>query len=246
MCGRMVLTRTAHEIADVFDVPEWSSECEFGPRYNVAPSQNVLAVRLASEGGRELVPLHWGLLPSGSKSRASGYRMINARCETAAEKPSFRQALKARRCIVASDGFYEWKQSELKQSEQAAGAKKKSGTKTPYLFRSPAAAPLALAGLWESWIDRDSGEVVESCAVLTCEANVDMRSVHHRMPVLLSSPDYDAWLGIGPEEPLGLQRLMKPAPPGQLEAIEVSSWVNNPRNEDRRCIEPASSATRLA
>ncbi|MDG2335683.1 MAG: SOS response-associated peptidase [Myxococcota bacterium] len=241
MCGRMVLTRTAHEIADEFDVPEWSSECDFGPRYNVAPSQNVLAIRRRSEGGRELLPLHWGLLPSWSKSRASGYRMINARCETAAEKPSFRQALKARRCIVASDGFYEWK-----PGEQGTRAKKKGAAKTPYFFRSPAGAALSLAGLWETWIDRDSGEVVESCAILTCEANADMRSVHHRMPVLLSSQDYDAWLGTGPEESLEFQRLMQPAPSGALEAIEVSSWVNNPRNEDPLCIEPASSATPLA
>ena len=236
MCGRMVLTRSAHEIAEMFDLPGPQADCELGPRYNVAPSQDVLAIRILGDGNAQLDPLHWGLIPSWSKARSTGYRMINARCESAAEKPSFRGALRARRCIVPADGFYEW------QSPPAAVGKGKV-TKIPHYFRPPDGDLLAMAGLWESWTDRTTGEVVESCSLLTCDANSDMRPVHHRMPILLARADHAAWLDPLGQDVESLRPLLAPARAGTLEAIAVSTRVNNPRNEDARCIEPAPGAT---
>jgi putative SOS response-associated peptidase YedK len=195
MCGRMVLTRTAHELGEIFDAEPDAPDWELGPRYNVAPSQDVLALRSGSDGGRVLARLHWGLIPSWARERAVGYRMINARSETAAEKPSFRKALRARRCIVPADGFYEW-QSPNEGDEQFGNRPKGKPTKIPHFFRNPAGRTLAIAGLWESWTDPSTGEVVESCTLLTTEANHDVRlsrrqgllglarlgSVRHRAP----------------------------------------------------------------
>ena len=166
--------------------------------------------------------------------------MINARSETLAEKPSFRTAYRHQRCLILTDGFYEWKSAAAAQ-----GGQKSRGGKKPFLFQDPAGALLAMAGLWESWVDQGSGEVVESCAILTCEANSDMRAVHHRMPVLLARGDHSAWLDPRSELSPGIESLMRPAPAGQMESIEVSPWVNNPRNEDPRCVEPVSGATTL-
>ncbi|HIL02571.1 MAG TPA: SOS response-associated peptidase [Myxococcales bacterium] len=238
MCGRMVLTRTAHELGEIFDAEPEAPDCELGPRYNVAPSQDVLALRGGSGGGRVLARLHWGLIPSWARERAVGYRMINARSETAAEKPSFRKALGARRCIVPADGFYEW-QSPSEEDPRIGNRPKGKPTKIPHFFRNPAGRTLAIAGLWESWTDSGTGEVVESCTLLTTEANDDVRPVHHRMPVFLDAKDYAAWLDPDLSDIEPLQALMVPAPVGLLEATRVSVWVNNPRNEDARCIEAA-------
>jgi putative SOS response-associated peptidase YedK len=232
MCGRMVVTRTAHEIAQLFDLFGDPDECELGPRYNVAPSQNVMAIRMRTGEGRALSLLHWGLIPSWAKQRSVAYRMINARSETASEKPSFRKALRARRCIVPADGFYEWQQP-------AAAPGQGKAPKIPHYFRNPAGDVLAIAGLWESWTDRSSGEIVESCTLLTTEANDDVRPVHHRMPVFLEASDYELWLDPALHEVCELEPLLVPARPGLLEAIPVSTRVNNPRNEDPRCIEAA-------
>ena len=238
MCGRMVLTRTAHELGEIFDAEPDAPDCELGPRYNVAPSQDVLALRGGSGGGRALARLHWGLIPSWARERAVGYRMINARSETAAEKPSFRKALRARRCIVPADGFYEW-QSPSEEDPRFGNRPKRKPTKIPHFFRNPAGRTLAIAGLWESWTDTGTGEVVESCTLLTTEANDDVRPVHHRMPVFLDAKDYAVWLDPDLSDIEPLQALMVPAPDGLLEATRVSVWVNNPRNEDARCIEAA-------
>ncbi|HIF98067.1 MAG TPA: SOS response-associated peptidase [Myxococcales bacterium] len=251
MCGRMVLTRTAHEIAEVFETAQSPGDWELGPRYNVAPSQNILAIRGEPDGGRSLSLLHWGLIPAWAKERSVGYRMINARSETAAEKPSFRKAMRARRCIVPIDGFYEW---QSPGAVGAAGAGASPGqtelpiqgqttpkpVKTPHFFRRPTGSPMAIAGLWESWTDRITGEVVESCTLLTTEANADVRPVHHRMPVFLAAADHARWLDPNLSDTEPLQSLLMPAPPGYLKAIRVGTRVNNPRNEDPRCIEPAS------
>ena len=230
MCGRMVLTRSAREIADAFEVGEAVEDCELGPRYNVAPSQDILALRAGPSGARQLARLHWGLIPSWSKQRSSSYRMINARSETAAEKPSFREALRKRRCIVPIDGFYEW-QAPPKGAGQA---------KVPHFFRHPEGRGLAIAGLWESWTDTETGEVVESCTLLTTEANRDVRPVHHRMPVFLPESEFTRWLDPACQDAGQVTPLLAPAAPGLLGAIEVSTRVNNPRNEDPRCIEAVS------
>ena len=165
MCGRMVVTRSAHEIAELFDLVADPEECELGPRYNVAPSQDIMAIRMRAGEGRGLSLLHWGLIPSWAKQRSIAYRMINARSETAHEKPAFRRALRARRCIVPADGFYEWQQPAAPESGG------KAPKKVPHYFRHSEAEALAIAGLWETWTDRATGEVVESCTLLTTEAN---------------------------------------------------------------------------
>jgi putative SOS response-associated peptidase YedK len=226
MCGRMVLTRSAAEIAEAFEL---ETTLELAARYNIAPSQPIAAVRV-QQAGRELTMLHWGLIPSWAREKAIGNRMINARSETAAEKPAFRAAMRQRRCIVPADGFYEW---------QGAGGK--SGTpKVPHLFRRRGGAPLAIAGLYEAWTDHGSGEVVESCSLLTTEANATVRPVHHRMPVLLERRDFSLWLDPEVNDTDRLQSLLVPCAPDRLEAIVVSSHVNDPRNEDPGCIEPVS------
>jgi putative SOS response-associated peptidase YedK len=226
MCGRMVLTRSAAEIAEAFEL---ETTLELAPRYNIAPTQPIAAVRV-QQAGRELTMLHWGLIPSWAREKAIGNRMINARSETAAEKPAFRAAMRQRRCIVPADGFYEW---------QGAGGKS-STPKVPHLFRRPGGAPLAIAGLYEEWTDRRSGEVVESCSLLTTEANATVRPVHHRMPVLLERRDFSLWLDPEVTDTDRVQSLLVPCAPDRLEAIVVSSHVNDPRNEDPGCIEPVS------
>ena len=233
MCGRMVLTRSAREIAEAFDLASDPADYELGPRYNVAPSQDVVTIRADAQGGRAMASLHWGLLPSWAKERSTAYRMINARSETASEKPSFRSALRARRCIVPADGFYEWQQPGKVPGQGKA-------TKRPHYFRSPSGNLLGIAGLWETWADRATGEVVESCTLLTTAANADVRPVHHRMPVFLAPADHALWLDPQCSDVSLLEPLMVPAEAGYLEAIEVGTRVNNPRNEDPRCIEATS------
>ena len=244
MCGRMVLTRSAGEIAAEFEL---DSVVELMPRYNIAPSQPIGAIRVDAEGERGLSLLHWGLVPGWAKDRSVGYRMINARSETAAEKPSFRTALRRRRCIVPADAFYEWQRIDEPQQEatpRPKSAAKKAGARSgaariPHLFRRSDGGLLAIAGLWESWTDREIGEVVESCTLLTTEANAAVRRVHHRMPVLLEPRDFSIWLDpqeISADAVLGL---LVPASLDRLESYTVTTHVNDPRNEDPACIEPA-------
>jgi putative SOS response-associated peptidase YedK len=151
--------------------------------------------------------------------------LINARAETVADKPSFRAALRRRRCIVPADGFYEW-----------AGTGR---ARRPHLFRRRGGAILAIAGLWESWLGPE-GDEIESCTVITTEANATMRRFHHRMPVLLAARDYACWLDREERDPERVLSLLIPCPPDWLRAVEVSRYVNNPRNEGPRCVEPVA------
>ncbi len=233
MCGRMVATRSARELAEIFDLDELAREFDLAPRFNVAPGQAVAAIRQGIEGGRDLVELRWGLVPAWAKQPSIGHRLINARSETAASKPAFRSAFRRRRCIVPADGFYEWR-------KRASGSGKAGSSESlPYYFREPGGDALAIAGLWESWTHPVEGEILESCTLLTTEANSTIRPIHHRMPVLLRREDWKLWLD--PDRASGdeLQALLVPSPPDQLESIRVSTWVNNPGHEDPRCIEPA-------
>ena len=232
MCGRMVLTRSADEIAQFFEASEIEDEVVSAPRYNVAPSQSVSVIREHANGIRRVASLSWGLIPFWAKSRESISPMINARSETAATKPSFRAAMKKRRCLVPVDGFYEWAR---KSKSRVSGAEVAPG---PYYFRSSDTAILAIAAIWESWIDRESGEVLESCALLTVGANALMSPIHHRMPVLLGPADWKVWLNSKEEDSEKLAPLLKSAPPGLLEAFAVDHYVNHARNEGPRCIEP--------
>jgi putative SOS response-associated peptidase YedK len=220
MCGRYTLSTPAGRLAEEFQL---DSTVEITPSYNVAPTQQVAAV-LEDEGGRRLEMLRWGLVPSWADDPEIGARMINARSETAPEKPSFRRAFRGRRCLIPADGFYEWK--------------RENGGKQPYYFRMQDGRPFAFAGLWEGWEKGGEG-TLRTCAILTTRANPVLSGIHDRMPVILPHDAYDAWLDpdAGREE---LGELMIPYPNDDLETYPVSRFVNSPRNNDERCIEPAA------
>ena len=219
MCGRYTLSTPAGRLAEEFQL---DSTVEITPSYNVAPTQQVAAV-LEDEGGRRLEMLRWGLVPSWAEDPEIGARMINARSETAPEKPSFRSAFRRRRCLIAADGFYEWK--------------RENGGKQPYYFRMQDGRPFAFAGLWESWEKGDG--ILRTCTILTTRANSVLEDIHDRMPVILPHDAYNAWLDPDADrEELG--ELMIPYPGDDLETYPVSRFVNSPRNNDERCIEPAA------
>lgn len=218
MCGRFTLRSKASDVAKAFsllDVPELPL------RYNIAPTQAVPIVRLGDDGNRSLALAHWGLIPSWVDDPAIGNRMINARADTVATKPSFRTAFKKRRCLLVADGFYEWQKTD--------------GKKQPYYIRLKDGAPFGFAGLWERW-ERD-GKAIESCAIITTDANELMEPIHNRMPVIISPDAYEVWLDPAAQEPERLQRLLSPYPAAELTAYPVSTVVNNPRNEQASCIE---------
>ena len=221
MCGRFTLTDPNADIAVQFGLPEMP---DIPPRYNIAPTQSVAAVRLKTgEQSRELVMLHWGLIPFWAKDPKIGARMINARSETAAQKPSFRAAFVRRRCLVIADGFYEWQ--------------KQNGTKQPFFIHLRDARPFAFAGLWEHWQGPDAS-VIESCTLLTTEPNDFLRPVHNRMPVILNPADYGLWLDPEIRQPDQIQHLLRPYPAQEMDAYPVSTFVNRPANDSPRCIEP--------
>lgn len=193
------------------------------PRYNICPTQDVPVVRAGANAGRELVMMRWGLVPAWSKDAAIGSRMINARAETVAEKPSFRDPYKSRRCLIPADGFYEWRKSE-------------GGAKQPYRMTLAGGAPLAMAGLWEHWEKAPDATALETCTIITTAANASVRPIHHRMPVILKAAAHDAWLDAA-TPPDALSALLCPYD-GALEAHAVSTRVNNPRHDDAACLEP--------
>ncbi|MFP6639287.1 MAG: SOS response-associated peptidase [Myxococcota bacterium] len=234
MCGRMVLTRSADEIADAFEASSDLAIAQLAARYNVAPGQTIVAVRMEANKGRRLVDLYWGLIPFWAKQRESLKPMINARSETAASKPTFRAAMTQRRCLVPIDGFYEWQRAGSRNG-QAKGGRIPA---VPHYFRASDRRILAVAGLWESWTDRQTGEVLESCALLTTQANEVVGAIHHRMPVLLTSRDWELWLDPGCQDSDRVIPLLGPAAPGALEVVRVGTYVNDARHEDSRCIEP--------
>jgi putative SOS response-associated peptidase YedK len=197
-------------------------------RYNIAPTQEVAAVRLARQRReRQLVALRWGLIPSWAKDPAIGNRMINARAETVAEKPSFRNALKRRRCLVLSDGYYEWQKQGPKEPKQ------------PYYICMADERPFAFAGLWESWTD-PSANRLDSCTIITTEANELTKPIHDRMPVILPADGYETWLEDSPQDDDQLQQLLISYPSDQMKAYAVSTLVNSPRNDDPNCVVPQS------
>lgn len=220
MCGRFTLTSPDSGIAAQFsllDLPPLE------PRYNIAPTQPVAAVRMAAEGAaRELAMLQWGLVPSWAKDPEVGSRLINARSETVAEKPAFRDALRRRRCLVLADGFYEWQ--------------KLDGGKQPFYFRLREGGVFGFAGLWERW--QGPAGVIESCTLITTEANDLLRSVHDRMPVIVHPRDHDLWLDRGIRQSDLLLPLLRPYPSEEMTSYPVSRRVNSPENDDPQCIEP--------
>lgn len=222
MCGRFTLTQPSSAIAEQFELPQVPA---WQPRYNIAPTQPV-AVVVRTREERQVELFHWGLIPSWAKDLKMGARMINARAETLAEKPSFRHAFRKQRCLVIADGFYEWHRS--------------GSTKQPYYFFLNSADSdrqlFAFAGLWEHWESGD-GEI-NSCTIITTAPNDVMRSFHDRMPVMLDVKDHDRWLDPSLERSDQLQSLLQSHPTPNLSYYPVSVAVNNPRLEDRSCIQP--------
>jgi putative SOS response-associated peptidase YedK len=223
MCGRFTLRVPASVVAEqfaLFEVPPFTA------RFNIAPSQPVPVIRLVPDESapqRQLVWLRWGLIPSWAKDKTIGNRLINARAETVAEKPSFRAALRRRRCLVAADGFYEW---------QREGKRKQ-----PYYIRLRDDRPFAFAGLWEAWEGADA-TAVESCTLLTTSANELMRPIHDRMPVILAADAYGPWLDAALQKPEQVLPLLQPYPSEAMIAYPVSTLVNSPASDVPQCIAP--------
>lgn len=211
MCGRFTQTQPATVIAQIFQLAEVS---ETLPQYNIAPSHSVSTVLYPTrESCRTYKQLQWGLIPHWSKDPKIGNKLINARAETVAEKPSFRQAFQKRRCLIIADGFYEWK-TQPKQ-------------KQPYYFHLQNHQPFAFAGLWEQWQD-PTGETLETCTIITTEANEIMAPIHDRMPVVLAKKDYEQWLDPTLTDSSQLQPLLHPFPTSEMLAYPVSTKVNKP------------------
>jgi putative SOS response-associated peptidase YedK len=226
MCGRFTLKTPADQFAEAFGPV--AVEFAPGPRYNIAPTQPVSAI--LNDGRRAITACRWGLIPAWARDPAAGGKMINARSETVAVKPSFRSAFERRRCLILADGFYEWK--------KPAGG----GRKIPHYIRLRSGLPFAFAGVWEDGAAPDGGPA-RSCAILTTEANALMATLHDRMPVILPRSSHALWLDPGSARPPDRWlELLRPCPDGELEAYPVSDRVNRVRVDDPRCIEPAASS----
>jgi putative SOS response-associated peptidase YedK len=248
MCGRYSLTTPVEGLRQLFEFPE---QPNLQPRYNIAPTQEVAVVRAAPAGageagkgghgmgghgeggaGRHLVLLRWGLIPFWARDSGIGARLINARAETLAEKPAFRTAFRQRRCLVPADGFYEWQ-------------KRGGGPKQPYRIARGDGAPFAFAGLWERWRDPAEGLDVETCTIVTRDANARLRPIHDRMPEILAPDRYDVWLDPATETDR-LQALLAAEPAAEptvdLVATAISTRVNKVANDDPEVLLPLQDA----
>lgn len=232
MCGRYTLKTPNPGLQELFGLQDLP---QLVPRFNIAPTQSVFAIRAAESATalREAVILRWGLIPFWAKDVAIGNTMINARAETVAEKPSFREAFLKRRCLIPADGFFEWE-------------KLANGKKQPWWIRMKDESPFAMAGLWETWTPKTKAEVpddgkphsqkqVQSCTILTINANADMQSLHDRMPVILPVEAWDAWLNPSTGK-AAVQALLKPFDDGHLIRSAVSTLVNRPTVDSPECI----------
>ena len=230
MCGRFVSAAPVDEIAQYFGAT--APEVALPENHNVAPTNDVYAVRANAEGERSIDAFHWGLVPMWAKDTKIGNKMINARSETVAEKPAFKRALTSRRCLLPADGFFEWK----KVGTDDKGKPKKQ----PMYIHRPDGEPLAMAGLWERWRgpEREWDEVLHSTTVLTTSANAFMAPIHDRMPVFLHPDDWDLWLDPAVDDVEVLTSLLRPAPEHLLTAHPVDTKVGNVRNKGAELIAP--------
>ncbi len=223
MCGRFTLTVDPADLQDAFS--DYIFPAEFAPRFNIAPTQPILAI--PNDGKHTADFFIWGLIPTWAKDPSIGNRLINARAETLAEKPSFRGSFKYHRCLILADGFYEWKSQP--------GTK----TKTPYFIHLKNRRPFAFAGLWDEWNSPD-GSQIKSGTIITTHPNELMASLHNRMPVILAPSAYAQWLDPAAQSPENLQSLLKPYPPEEMIAHPVSTLVNNPAHDRPECVVPSS------
>jgi putative SOS response-associated peptidase YedK len=222
MCGRYSITTPVEALRRIFGFEGPAPNLQ--PRWNLAPTQPAPVIRLGSGGSREIAMLNWGLVPYWAEDTKLQSHMINARGETVAEKPAFKQAFRQRRCLVPADGFYEW---------QTLGPK----TKQPLLFRMTGGAPFAFAGLWERWVP-PSGGVLETFTIVNTAANEMMAQFHDRVPIVLSAADYAAWL----DPAVDARAMIKPPPSDWFAYTRVSTYVNSVKHDDPGCQEPATEA----
>lgn len=222
VCGRFTRKENFKQLAESLGLAHLPP---LEPRYNIAPSQSIACVRVNPTSlQKECVELKWGLVPSWARDPGIGNKMINARAETVAEKPSFRKPFTQQRCLILADGFYEWK--------------REGKTKQPYYIHMKDNRPFVFAGLWDHWKPGDDPPL-ESCTMITTGPNQVMEPIHHRMPVILDPKDYFFWLDHAMQDPQPLGGLLKPYPAEEMEAFPIGSLVNNPRNESALCLQPA-------
>ena len=220
MCGRVVLTSSPRVLAEMFHLDVLP---DLEARYNIPPMSDLPAVVPHPKGdGLAMRMMRWGLVPSWAKEPGMGARMINARSETVADKPAFRDAFRRRRCVIPADGFYEWQKIE--------------GGKQPYYFHGRDGRPLAFAGLWETWSGPD-GQDLETCTILTTGANRVMRPIHHRMPVILPAKDRELWLALDADNKEALADLLKPCPDDLLALHPVTTRVGSPTFDEPACLD---------
>jgi putative SOS response-associated peptidase YedK len=225
MCGRFVGFRKLEELKHYFPIDR--SDCEAAANYNVAPTQEILAIARL-DGANVLDKYHWGLVPFWARDTAVGYKMINARSETVATKPGFREAFRKRRCLIPADGFYEWKG--------------KKGNKQPMFITTPDASPFAFAGLWETWHDgHGPGAAYRSCTILTRDAVGAVRELHHRMPVILRPDAYGPWLDPDNSDPDALSAILQTRALADLVFYPVGRQVNAVRNNESSNIKPVQT-----
>lgn len=217
MCGRFTLRTPTDRLVEIFALNE---ALDLPLRFNIAPTQDLAAIRGDEDDQRHFCLLRWGLVPSWAKDPSIGNRMINARAESVAEKPAFRAAFRRRRCLVPADGYYEW---------QKQGQKKQ-----PFYIHRRDDLPFAFAGLWENW--SGTQPPLESCTLITTDANELTRPIHDRMPVIIAPENYREWLDPRNNDVQRLQALLRPYAEDELQADPVSTYVNNPRNEGPQCI----------
>jgi putative SOS response-associated peptidase YedK len=223
MCGRFLNRTPAAETARIFGTT--NPVPNYPPRFNLAPTEGVLAVRYNPDDGRRYLDiLRWGLIPIWATDRSIGNKLVNARSETISETPSFRDAFGKRRCLIPADGFYEWKKGV-------------SG-KEPYAVVPADGTIFAFAGLWDRWKDPATQEVVRSCTIITAPANEALAPIHERMPVILGKENWGRWLGDEPAKRMELLKMLKPYPADQVKAYRVGPRVNNVRNDDMALLEP--------
>ncbi len=230
MCGRYSITTAPEALRRLF---EFHNLPNLAPRYNVAPTQAAPIVRRTEDGGRELVMLRWGLVPHWAKDMSIASRLINARGDTVASKPAFRDAFRERRCLVPADGFYEWRAE--------------NGIRQPFRIGMKGGVPFAFAGLWESWTAKEAvgtvaeGETVETFTIVTTDANAKLRPIHARMPVILAPEAYDTWLDTAPERARDALALLRYYPEEPMAFYRVTTRVNSVRNDDSECIVPLTA-----
>jgi putative SOS response-associated peptidase YedK len=222
MCGRYKLSRRKQLVEEYFD--SVSDEPEWSPRFNIAPTQPVPVIRQhPTQPIRQLSVMRWGLIPSWAKDSSVAASMINARSETAATKPAFRDAMKTRRCLIPADGFYEWKRD--------------GKSKQPYCFEVNGGELFAFAGLWDRWRD-PGGQWVQSCSILTTTPNAVTSAVHDRMPVILDPEAYDLWLDPGMKNVAAASDLLQPFDARLMRSYPVSTRINHVANDDEECSVP--------